>query len=55
MRQLQGPSNMMVKNVEKLRSLSSGRPLKERLNIPEGVEVYQYGNQKLNIWEFQKE
>lgn len=23
--------------------------------IPEGVEVFMYGNQKLNIWEFQKE
>ena len=35
--------------------MSSGRPPKERLNIPEGVDVFQYGNQKLNIWEFQKE
>jgi hypothetical protein len=35
---------MMIRNVEKLRSFSSGRPLKERLNIPDGVEVYQYGN-----------
>jgi len=25
------------------------------MNIPEGVEVFMYGNQKLNIWEFQKE
>ena len=35
--------------------MSHGRPPKERLNIPEGVDVFQYGNQKLNIWEFQKE
>jgi hypothetical protein len=35
--------------------MCTGRPLKERLNIPEGVDVFQYGNQKLNIWEFQKE
>lgn len=35
--------------------MNSGRPLKERLNIPEGSEIFQYGNQKLNIWEFQKE
>jgi len=35
--------------------MSQGRPPQERLNIPEGVDVFQYGNQKLNIWEFQKE
>jgi len=28
---------------------------KERMEIPEGAEVYMYGNQKYNIWEFQKE
>ena len=44
-----------VENMRMLRSMSSGRPPKERLNIPEGVDVFQYGNQKLNIWEFQKE
>lgn len=35
--------------------MSIGRPPKERMAIPEGVEVFMYGNQKLNIWEFQKE
>ena len=25
------------------------------MHVPEGVEVFMYGNQKLNIWEFQKE
>lgn len=25
------------------------------MSIPDGVEVFMYGNQKLNIWEFQKE
>jgi hypothetical protein len=35
--------------------MGTGRPLQERLNIPEGVDVFQYGNQKMNIWEFQKE
>lgn len=40
---------------EKLKSMSTGKPPKERMNIPEGVEVFMYGNQKLNIWEFQKE
>jgi len=38
-----------------LKTMSHGRPPKERMNIPEGVEVFMYGNQKLNIWEFQKE
>lgn len=28
------------------------RPLKQRLQIPEGVDVFMYGGQKLNIWEF---
>jgi hypothetical protein len=30
--------------VEKLKSMSVGRPPKERMNIPEGVEVFMYGN-----------
>ena len=32
-----------------------GRPLQERLTIPDEASVYAYGGQKLNIWEFQKE
>lgn len=35
--------------------MSHGRPPKERLNIPDDVDVFFYGNQKLNIWEVQKE
>ena len=35
--------------------MSHGRPPKPRMSVPEGVEVFMYGNQKLNIWEFQKE
>ena len=31
-------------NVEKLRMMSTGKPPKERMHIPEGVEVYMYGN-----------
>lgn len=38
-----------------IRSMQTNRPLKERLNIPEEVDVFQYSGQKLNIWEFQKE
>ena len=50
-----GPEDFQMKNIEIVHSMNTGRPLKERLNIPEGVDVFQYGNQKLNIWEFQKE
>ena len=51
----QSPKNVFDENKELLKSMSIGRPPKERMNIPEGVEVFMYGNQKLNIWEFQKE
>ena len=46
------PSNVFLKNQEMIKTMSHGRPPKERMNIPEGVEVFMYGNQKLNIWEF---
>lgn len=42
-------------NRRHLRNMSTGRPLKPRLEIPEGMEVFAYGGQKLNIWEQQKE
>jgi len=42
-------------NRDLVKSMSQGRPPKERMQIPDGVEVFMYGNQKLNIWEFQKE
>ena len=35
--------------------MNTGRPLKQRIEVPEGVEVFPYGNQQMNIWEFQKE
>lgn len=47
--------NVFVENIDMLKTMSHGRPPKERMTIPEGVEVFMYGNQKLNIWEFQKE
>ena len=47
--------NFKTVNKERVHSMNTGRPLKERVEIPDGVEVYPYGNQKLNIWEFQKE
>ena len=31
-------------NLERLKAMSTGRPPKERMNIPEGVEVFMYGN-----------
>jgi len=31
--------------------MNTGRPLRESWNVPEGLEVYPYGGQKLNIWE----
>lgn len=43
------------KNKKVLREMSQGRPPKERLIIPDDVDVFFYGNQKLNIWEVQKE
>ena len=48
-------ADMIEKNMGKLRAMSTGKPLKERLFIPDGVDVFQYGAQKLNVWEFQKE
>ena len=42
-------------NKRAIRNASTGRPLKPRLEIPDGMEVYAYGGQKLNIWEQQKE
>lgn len=41
--------------MQSLRAMSTGKPPKERLYIPDDVEVFFYGNQKLNIWEVQKE
>ena len=35
--------------------MSQGRGLKPRIEIPDGVEVFQYGSQRGNIWETQKE
>jgi len=42
-------------NIETVHNMNTGRPLKQRIEVPDGVEVYPYGAQKQNIWEFQKE
>lgn len=46
--------NFMYANIETLQSMGSGRPLKRRIDLPDEIEVYGYGGQKNNIWEFQK-
>jgi len=54
-RQVDEVADFKYKNIELVHSMNSGRPLVKRLDIPDGVDVFQYGGQKLNIWEFQKE
>lgn len=55
MRKENGPDNFKRKNVMRVHSMNAGRPLRPVWNVPEGLEVYPYGGQKLNIWEHQKE
>jgi hypothetical protein len=38
------PRNVFAENTEKLKTMSHGRPPKERMIIPDGVEVFMYGN-----------
>lgn len=38
------PKDFNNENRKILASMSTGRPPQERLNIPEGVDVFQYGN-----------
>lgn len=47
-----GPKNFKTSNCRNIKSLNSGRPLQERLVIPDEAPVYGYGGQKLSIWEF---
>lgn len=42
-------------NIDRVHAMNQGRPLQQRLEVPDGVEVYMYGGQKLSIWENQKE
>lgn len=46
------PKNFNHVYKELVNSMNSGRPLKQRVDVPDGLEIYPYGNQKLNIWEF---
>jgi hypothetical protein len=47
-----GPKNFKAENITRAYSMSVAKPPKEFLNIPEGVDIFPYGNQKLNVWEF---
>ena len=42
------------KNVEHVHSLNTGRPLVQRIDLPDNMNFGQYGGQRNNIWEFQK-
>jgi hypothetical protein len=42
-------------NALNISKYSSGRLPQARIELPPGVEVFPYSQQKLNIWEFQKE
>jgi len=43
-RAVAGAKNFRRENLQRVNSMSLGKPPKERLNIPEGVDVFQYGN-----------
>ena len=38
------PPDFMVLNKQTVHNMNTGRPLKQRIEVPEGVEVYPYGN-----------
>ena len=43
-RAVAGARDFRGENLTRVHSMSLGKPPKERLNIPEGVDVFQYGN-----------
>jgi len=45
------PRDIHKDNIEKLQSMSKGKPPRERLPVPPDADVYCYASQKLNIWE----
>ena len=47
--------DFIISNRRSIRDASTGRGLKTRIDVPDGVEVFQYGSQHNNIWEMQKE
>ena len=46
------PSDYLRHNRLSIQSTSQGRGLKPRLDVPSGFEVYGYGSQTKNIWDF---
>ena len=42
-------------HIQSIRSIDLGKGLKPRIDIPDNIKLYGYGNQKLNLWEFQKD
>ncbi len=42
-------------NIQQIKKMSHGKLPQPRIDLPAGVEVFNYSGQKLNIWEFQKE
>lgn len=54
-REEQDPINYSWQNKAQVKSMCTGRPLKARLDVPDGFEVHMYGSQTKNIWEFQKD
>jgi hypothetical protein len=43
-RRSKSPPNFTSVNRQKVHEMNTGRPLKERIEVPEGFEIYQYGN-----------
>jgi len=39
-------------NIDAIPGMCQGRPLRERIEVPEGCEVYMYSGQALNVNEF---
>ena len=39
-RTVRGPQDIKKQNIQRVHSMNSGRPLQERLNIPDGVDVF---------------
>lgn len=44
--------DFIATNVNLIHSMNKGSPPRERIELPEGVDVFPYSSQKLNIWDF---
>ena len=43
-RNSQPPPDFRRMNIDTVHNMNTGRPLKQRIEVPDGVEVYPYGN-----------